>query len=69
MILHSSRHVSRFGAMLLACSALVAIPVAAQEAPGVVHFGKWGVDLTTRDTSVKPGDDFQRYAAGKWMDE
>ena len=69
MILHSSRHVSRFGAMLLACSALVAIPVAAQEAPSVVHFGKWGVDLTTRDTSVKPGDDFQRYAAGKWMDE
>ena len=55
--------------MLLACSALVAIPVAAQEAPTVVHFGKWGVDLATRDTSVKPGDDFQRYAAGKWMDE
>jgi putative endopeptidase len=54
--------------MLLACSAL-AIPAAAQEAPTVVHFGKWGVDLATRDTSVKPGDDFQRYAAGKWMDE
>ena len=69
MILYSSRHVSRFGAMLLACSALVAIPALAQEAPTVVHFGKWGVDLTTRDTSVKPGDDFQRYAAGKWMDE
>ena len=34
-----------------------------------VHFGTWGVDLSTRDLSVKPGDDFQRYAAGKWMDE
>jgi len=69
MNLRSSRHVTRFGAMLLACSALMAAPAPAQEAPGVVHFGKWGVDLSTRDTSVKPGDDFQRYAAGKWMDE
>jgi putative endopeptidase len=34
-----------------------------------VRFGAWGVDLSTRDLSVKPGDDFQRYAAGKWMDE
>ena len=37
--------------------------------PTIVHFGKWGVDLATRDLSVNPGDDFQRYAAGKWMDE
>ena len=35
----------------------------------VVHFGTWGVDLSTRDLSANPGDDFQRYAAGKWMDE
>ncbi|WP_345169362.1 M13 family metallopeptidase [Sphingomonas daechungensis] len=55
--------------MLLACSALVAIPASAQESPTTVHFGKWGVDLSTRDLSVNPGDDFQRYAAGKWMDE
>jgi putative endopeptidase len=34
-----------------------------------MRFGTWGVDLSTRDLSVKPGDDFQRYAAGKWMDE
>jgi len=34
-----------------------------------VHFGTWGVDLGTRDLSMKPGDDFQRYASGKWMDE
>lgn len=30
-------------------------------------FGSWGVDLSSRDLSVKPGDDFQRYASGKWM--
>jgi putative endopeptidase len=59
-------------AMLLACSALCAAPVAAQQpaggAPEQVHFGTWGVDISTRDLSVKPGDDFQRYAAGKWLD-
>jgi predicted metalloendopeptidase len=27
----------------------------------------WGVDLTVRDTAVKPGDDFYRYASGKWL--
>ena len=59
-------------AMLLACSALCAAPAAAQQpaggAPEQVHFGTWGVDISTRDLSVKPGDDFQRYAAGKWLD-
>jgi putative endopeptidase len=33
----------------------------------VVHFGTWGVDLSSRDLSIKPGDDFQRYASGEWM--
>jgi putative endopeptidase len=32
-----------------------------------VHFGTWGVDLGARDSSVKPGDDFQRYASGSWL--
>ncbi len=30
-------------------------------------FGDWGVDLTARDTSVKPGDDFDAYANGGWF--
>jgi putative endopeptidase len=30
-------------------------------------FGSWGVDLGARDTSVKPGDDFDRYANGGWF--
>ena len=29
--------------------------------------GAWGVDLSTRDPSVKPGDDFFRYANGGWL--
>lgn len=28
--------------------------------------GGWGVDLSGRDLSVKPGDDFDTYANGKW---
>jgi len=27
----------------------------------------WGLDLTMRDTSVKPGDDFYHYADGHWI--
>ncbi|HEY0597617.1 M13 family metallopeptidase, partial [Sphingopyxis sp.] len=30
-------------------------------------FGKWGVDLDARDPSVKPGDDFDKYANGGWF--
>ena len=29
--------------------------------------GAWGVDLTGRDLSVKPGDDFEKYASGTWI--
>ena len=76
MILRSSRRAARLAAVLLACTALQAIPASAQQQAGtntpsepqVVRFGTWGVDTSTRDTSVKPGDDFQRYANGKWMD-
>ena len=71
------RRAVRLGAMLLACSALQATPASAQQpaapagaatVPQQVHFGIWGVDISTRDLSVKPGDDFQRYASGKWLD-
>jgi putative endopeptidase len=61
--------------LLAAVSPLAATMAVASEdtatavaSDGVVHFGTWGVDLTSRDLSVRPGDDFQRYAAGKWLD-
>ncbi|HWU03349.1 MAG TPA: hypothetical protein VN222_11475, partial [Novosphingobium sp.] len=61
--------IRQLAALLLAApAALMAPPLLAQEAPAHTAFGTWGVDLSTRDTSVKPGDDFQRYAAGKWLD-
>jgi len=76
MTYRSYHRAARFAGLLLACSALQAGPAAAQQQdagvnvsePKVVHFGTWGVDISTRDLSVKPGDDFQRYASGKWMD-
>ena len=46
---------------------------AAQPAPAdsgtldPLRFGSWGVDLDARDTSVRPGDDFDRYANGTWF--
>ena len=30
--------------------------------------GSFGIDLSARDTSVKPGDDFNRYTSGHWLD-
>jgi endothelin-converting enzyme/putative endopeptidase len=37
------------------------------EAPKTVY-GTWGVDITQGDPAVRPGDDFARYANGKWLD-
>ncbi len=37
------------------------------EAPKTVY-GTWGVDTTQGDPAVRPGDDFARYANGKWID-
>jgi putative endopeptidase len=46
-------------------------PATAQEqadpAPKPRRFGSWGVDLSARDTSVKPGDSFFDYANGSWL--
>jgi putative endopeptidase len=72
----SYRGVGRIAAVFLACTALQAVPASAQQQaagasvsePKVVRFGSWGVDIGTRDLSVKPGDDFQRYASGHWLD-
>jgi putative endopeptidase len=32
------------------------------------HFGTWGLDLSGRDLTARPGDDFFRYANGAWVD-
>jgi putative endopeptidase len=65
-------------AVLLAAGSMLAFaPAAAQAAPAatasttgtlgqVKSYGSWGVDLTARDMSVRPGDDFDNYANGAW---
>ena len=34
---------------------------------GQPQIGTFGVDLTARDLSVRPGDDFEKYASGTWI--
>ena len=47
------------------CGALLAAtPVLAQSGP---KLGKWGVDLTSLDKAVKPGDNFFLYVNGGWL--
>lgn len=36
--------------------------------PQQAELGEWGVDLSSRNVKVKPGDDFFRYANGQWLD-
>jgi putative endopeptidase len=50
---------------LLVSLLLMATAVIAQAGP---QYGAWGFDLTAMDRSVKPGDDFNRYASGEWLD-
>ena len=60
----------RLAAVLLALAgaALPATPSAfAQAAQAAPSYGTWGFDLTGRDLSVKPGDDFEAYASGAYL--
>jgi len=41
----------------------------AADSPEKPQYGTWGFDLDGADTSTKAGDDFFRYANGKWIDK
>jgi putative endopeptidase len=57
-----------------ACAVLVlAAPMAAAQQPRPSYvpperYGPHGLDLAAMDPTAKPGDDFYRYAVGKWVD-
>jgi len=57
------RRLRVLGALLLMASA--AVPLQAADAP---FYPPWGIDLSAMDRSVRPGDDFNRYASGAWLD-
>jgi len=47
--------------------ALALLPKDALAAPGLRH-ARPGLDLSAIDAKVRPGDDFYRYANGRWLD-
>jgi putative endopeptidase len=62
------RNTVRGAAAIVAAFAFVlARPALAEDAVAPPHYGAWGIDLTARDLSVKPGVDFYRYANGNWL--
>ena len=55
------------GRLALGAAALaLAIPAVAKMAVTAPRYGAFGIDLTTQDKAVKPGDDFWTYANGAW---
>ena len=60
-------------AAILSAGAVVAQTAAAPAASASsgaarAAIGTWGFDPATRDLTTKPGDDFNRYASGAWLD-
>ena len=51
--------------LLALCSSPLAY--AADAPPAKLKYGTWGFDSSGADTSLKPGDDFFRYANGTWL--
>lgn len=54
--------------LTLGLALALAAPVIFAGDTGKPELGSFGIELQNRDTSVKPGDDFDRYANGTWFD-
>ena len=67
MIAITRRHMSASAAALLAGCATQTNTSTAPPTRAPAAIGAWGIDLTSRDTSVQPGDDFFRHVGGTWM--
>ena len=52
--------------LIIGLAAALAGCMAGAEAPGRASYGAFGIDVTARDLSVRPGDDFWSYANGGW---
>lgn len=53
---------------LRAAAASAVFFAVANSAGAAPQYGAWGFDLSAMDSSVKPGNDFNRYASGAWLD-
>ena len=58
--------IKTFVRMSAACLALATATVATAQTAPHARYGAFGLDLTSHDTAVKPGDDFWEYANGAW---
>jgi len=61
------RHRKLFLAALFLAGTAPLIAQPAAQPTAKAQFGSFGVDLTARDPSIKPGDDFWRYANNAWF--
>ena len=54
---------------LLVAASLIGMAVGSTEAQNDTHpqFGDWGLDLSSMDPAIIPGDDFNLYASGAWL--
>ena len=55
----------RFSLLLLGACSLPALAQTSAASTQVYRYGTWGVDLSARDPSLRPGDDFQGFASGR----
>ena len=59
-------HFKRLSTIALLTAFATAAFAADQPGTTAKRFGTWGIDTSGMDTSVKPGDDFNRFVNGKW---
>lgn len=53
--------------LIAALVAVASVPLHAIAADDAPRYGSWGVDISSIDPNVRPGDDFAMYAFGKWF--
>lgn len=64
-------HIVLLGGTILSLAGQAAPAQTGMTAPGQAaapKFGSWGYDLSSGDPGVHPGDDFNRYVSGAWLD-
>jgi putative endopeptidase len=54
--------------VILAATLIATAGYVAAQVGSKPQYGAWGFDLTAMDRKMRPGDDFDRYANGAWMD-